>query len=334
MDNRRKVSQFKLDGTFVKEYDSIANAARVMGCNESTIRRAINLERRSFGFVWKFNDEYNSGKVIWKESRRVGKNITNKPKILLLDIETAPIKAYVWRLWKQDISLPQIISDWFMLTWSAKWLGESTILSERLTGDEAKSENDKRIVKKLWSLLDDADMVIAHNGNTFDIPKINSRFLVTGLSSPSSYKQIDTKIIAKNQFGFSSNKLQHLANLLGIEGKYDTDFELWVKCLQGDEESLEYMELYNKHDVEVLEDVFIKLRPFAKGLPNLDLYFDDNLPHCPSCGSQNLMIEVDKKFYTQAVQYQLYRCKDCGSLSRAKQGDKFINKKVISAIPR
>lgn len=255
-------------------------------------------------------------------------------KILFIDIETAPIKAFVWRFWKQDISLPQLISDYFILTWSAKWLDSNSVISDRVTSTEAKNEDDKRIIKGMWRLFDEADIIVAHNGDRFDIPKLNTRFIVHGMVPPSPYKTIDTMLVAKKQFGFSSNKLQHLANNFGIEGKYDTDFDLWKKCLEGDEKSLEYMEKYNQHDVEILEKVYLKLRPYIKGHPNIDIYSNDKESHCTLCGSKNLIIEPGKNFYTQAVEYQVYRCQDCGGLTRAKQGNKMLHKKVVSAIPR
>lgn len=324
-----KIKVYQLDPLtkkVLKEHPSINEAALRMGCNESSIRLAIKSKGNSCGFKW-------STDITNVDTNQQSKQEIQH-KVLILDIETSPIKAFVWKLWKENVGLPQIISDWIMLTWACKWLGSDIILSDRLTSDEVKREDDKRIVKKLWSLLDEADIVIAHNGNSFDLPRIQTRFILHGLIPPSPYKQIDTKIVAKNQFGFTSNKLQHLANKLGIEGKYDTDFELWVKCLDGDEESLEYMEFYNKHDVEILEKVYLRLRPYIKGHPNIDIYYDDVLPHCPICGSHNVIFELDKKYYTQSLQYQTYRCQDCGGISRAKKGDKVLNKKVISSIPR
>ena len=92
-------------------------------------------------------------------------------------------------------------------------------------------------------------------------------------------------------------------------------------------------EKYNINDVVILEKNYLKIRPFIQGHPNLDLYYDDSIPHCPTCGSKRLSLVPDKSFYTQAVKYQLYRC-ECGALSRAKQGDKYEFKKKISAMPR
>ena len=168
-------------------------------------------------------------KIIHAEKKK-----KNKANILIFDIETAPLKAYVWRRWNQNIYLDQTISEWYMICWSAKWLGSKEVFSECLTPNEIKIESDDRIVKKLWTLIDQADIVIAHNGKRFDVPKINSRFIMAGLPPTSSYIQIDTKEVAAKQFGFSSNKLDALAGYFNIEHKDDTDFELWVNCMNGD----------------------------------------------------------------------------------------------------
>lgn len=303
----------------IRFFESIAQAAEHHKCNESSIRKTLDKPHRySCGRSWHTVDEHT----------------ISDAKILILDIETSPLLAYVFRLWKQDISLDQIASDWFMLTWAAKWLGSKIAHSDRLTPEEALAQNDRRIVKNLWTLLDEADIVVAHYGDRFDLPKIRSRFLIHGLVPPSAYKQIDTKSVASKEFGFSSNKLDALARLLGLEGKDKTDFLLWRGCMEGREESLAYMLKYNIKDIYVLEEVYIALRPYIKGHPNLDLYIDSDKSVCPSCGFDKLEPIPGKFFYTQAVRYQLYRCTNCGAISRAKKGTPYINKKQISAIPR
>lgn len=320
------IIQKDLQGNILAEYKSKAAAARALGVDESTIRRSIKFGRKVMGKFKFHNSKEVSGKIM---------KVLNSPaKILIVDIETSPIRSYTWGLWKQNIYLDQIISNWFMLTWAAKWLGEEEVLSDKLNGKEVIEEDDERIIISLWKLLDQADIVVAHNGNSFDIPKMNSRFIVHGLNPPSPYKQIDTKIIAKNQFGFSSNKLQALAEMFGYEGKFDTDFELWSKCMQGDEESLKYMETYNKQDVLVLENVYLKLRPYAKGHPNVNMYVDEEEASCPHCGGKHLQLIEGKYFYTQAVRYSTFRCMNCGAISRSKSAVKYNFKKKISAIPK
>jgi len=241
----------------------------------------------------------------------------SSPKILILDIETAPIRAFVWRLWKQNVYLDQIISDWFMLTWAAKWLLEEGVLSNKLTPEDARTENDFRIVENLWHLLNQADIVIAHNGEQFDIPKIKARFIVHGLPPTTFYQQVDTKKVAKKEFGFSSNKLEALARTFGLEGKSNTDFTLWSACLDGNLDALAYMELYNKQDVVLLEEVYLILRPYIKAHPNYNLFLDGDSPVCPHCGGSDLVF-AGYYYFTPTGKYKNYRCLHCGALSRER----------------
>jgi DNA polymerase elongation subunit (family B)/uncharacterized C2H2 Zn-finger protein len=243
------------------------------------------------------------------------------PNILVLDIETAPIKASIWGLWNQNIYIDQIISNWFMLTWSASWLGSPDMMSDKLTGKESLEEDDSRIVKSLWHLLNDADIIIAHNGKKFDIPKIKARCLIHGLLPTSFYQQIDTLLVARKEFGFSSNKLDALAKQLGVGCKIKTTFELWTRCINGDESALEEMSTYNNEDVRVLEKVYLKLRPYIKNHPNVTLYDDDITTHrCPTCGEIGL--HEEDYYYTTVGQFQVYRCESCGALSRSRKAIK------------
>lgn len=238
------------------------------------------------------------------------------PKILIFDIETSPLKAYVWQRYKQNVYPDQMLSEWFMLTWSAKWLFESKVMSDKLTAKEVKSEDDKRIVTSLWKLIDEADIIIAHNGDSFDIPRMNSRFIVNGLVPPALFKSVDTKRVAAKNFGFSSNKLSELAKYFGFEGKMDTDFELWAKCMDGDEEALEYMRKYNDQDVILLEEIYLKLRPWIRDHPNMGLYMELDKPVCKNCGSSELTY-MEKYYYTQTGRFETYRC-ECGAIGRRR----------------
>lgn len=242
------------------------------------------------------------------------------PNILILDIETAPIRAYVWRLWKQDIYIDQIISEWFMISWSCKWLNADRTYSDVLTPEEIIKEDDKRLVKSLWNILNDAEIVICHNGDTFDIPRIKSRFAIHGLPPTTFYHQIDTKKVAAKEFGFSSNKLGALAKNFGLGQKIHTEFELWAECMKGNPDALEEMRVYNVHDVELLEKVYLRLRPYIKAHPNVTLYSDGNPNRCPSCGGEHLYKE--DFYYTSVGKFQVFRCQDCGALSRDRKAIK------------
>ena len=275
-------------------------------------------------------------KVLARQKRKSIQMLSDLPKILLLDIETAPMAAWVWGRWKQNIHLEQTMAEWFILTWSAKWFLSADILSEKLTPSEVINQDDKRIMRPLWDLINDADIIIGHNCDVFDIPKINSRFLLNGFPPPSPYRTIDTKLISAKQFGFSSNKLDALAEYFGFDKKLPTAMELWTRCMKGDLEALKYMEIYNRKDVQVLEEVYIKLRPWMKSHPNSGMYTEDDVTTCSACGSKDVSLMEDRFYYTQVGKYPVYRCANCGAVSRGRKTtiDREKNKKMVTSIPR
>lgn len=261
---------------------------------------------------------------------------THGPKVLLFDIETTPMRAYVWRRWKQNVRLDHTISEWFCLCWSAKWLYADYTMSNVLTSSEAIQEDDERIMTNLWKLFDEADVVIAYNGLGFDIPKVNSRWVSLGMVPPSSYRVIDPCKVASKQFGFSSNKLDALAGYFGIDHKLDTEFDLWVRCLRGESKALKEMSLYNIKDTEILEEVYLRLMPWIKDTPNFGLYNEeDNLSRCANCGSTDIKPIEGKYYITQVGKYQLYRCK-CGAISRGRTNllDKDKRKELLTNIAK
>lgn len=246
----------------------------------------------------------------------------DKRKILFLDIETAPLVGYIWGRWKQNIAINQTVSEWFILSWAGKWANDDVVLSDVLTPQEALQEDDFRISKSLWEVLNQADVVITHNGIRFDHPKINTRFLIHDLPPTRPFRVIDTLKEVRHTFSFSSNKLDNIMIQLNVDRKLETSFELWKKCLRGDQESLNYMEKYNQYDVVGLERVFAKLKPWIRNIPHFTLYntVEPGERVCPSCGGKHL--KEDRIYTTSVNKYKLYRCQDCQSLSRERVGEK------------
>jgi len=242
-------------------------------------------------------------------------------KILLFDIETTPMEVFVWGLFgNKYISHNNVIKDWNILSWSAKWLCDSEVMGDIQTPKEAKNRDDKRIVDGIWKLIDKADIIIAHNGNKFDIKKLNTRFYLNGHVPPSPFQSIDTLLESKRNFAFSSNKLDYLSHIMRNKQKLHTDFDLWKSCLQGSKIALAKMMDYNKRDVSLLEEVYLEMRPWIKSHPNMGVYAEKDKGICPTCGSEKL--EVGDSYYTTTVnKYRACRCLDCGALSRMMAGD-------------
>lgn len=251
-------------------------------------------------------------------------------KVLLLDIETAPKVTYTWGVWKQNHPAGQLISDEYILTWSAKWLGDDEVYGERVSRDEAMTGYDGRILERLWHMMDEADVVMGHNSIKFDVPIINSRFLLNGYTPPSPYRNIDTLRMAKQKFRFTYNRLDYLGEVLGVGRKIDTGgFELWKRCLSGEKAALEEMLDYNKQDVVLLEKVYYKLMPYVSNLPNQGMNGPEH--QCPKCGGSHV---VKRGYaYTNASRFQRYRCNDCGSWSRGRQDTRGKEEKKNTLAP-
>jgi hypothetical protein len=238
-----------------------------------------------------------------------------QPKVLLLDIETLPIKVFTWGIHKQVITYDRIIQDWCVLSWAAKWLFSPDMMGEVLTSKEAQTRNDKRILNPIWNLMDEADIVIAHNSN-FDTKKLNARFFVHEMKPLTPYRVIDTLKQSRSVFGFTSHKLDYLSKLIANKSKLETHFDLWARCDDGDQEALTKMFTYNKNDVLLLEEAYLELRPWMKSVPNIGIYIDTDESVCSHCGSSDL--EWKGYYVTQANKFRSFRCKNCGGIGRSK----------------
>ena len=234
-------------------------------------------------------------------------------KVLFLDIETAPILGWAWE--KYDTTLVGAYRDWTILSVAYKWAGDEvecrTIPRPKsLTEFIQNKDNDKELVRTVWGLLDKCDIAVAHNGDRFDIRKLNSRFIYYHLGPPSPYRTVDTKKASSRVSANTSNKLDDLGQKYGLGKKLEHEgFDLWVKCMSGDKEAWENMVAYNKQDVILLESLHDYLLPWIPNYPNVAMYVDR--PACPHCQSHHLQkrgLQINKT--TKRIKYH---CQTCGS---------------------
>jgi uncharacterized protein YprB with RNaseH-like and TPR domain len=237
-------------------------------------------------------------------------------KILLLDIETAPGLGYAWESYETNII--EWERSWYMLCFGYQWYGEGHVTVKALP-DYSRYEHsrvdDYYLVRDLHSVLDAADIVVAHNGDSFDIKKSNARFAIHDLSPPSTYKTVDTLKIARKHFKFESNKLTSLGKYFGLGEKLTTTgWKLWKGCMAGDADCWRQMKEYNAQDVTLLGELYTKLRPWSTNHPNLGLYGDATA--CPTCQSK----DTQRRGYAYAKtnKYQRFHCQGCGSWFQGK----------------
>lgn len=254
------------------------------------------------------------------------KSPDGKIKILMLDIETTPDKSYTWGRFNVNIGINQTIEAGSMTCFAAKWYGQDEIefYSEWHDGVEG-------MVQEAWRLLDEADVVVHFYGSRFDIPHLNTCFLTNGFPPPSPFKQIDLKMVVGRTFKFSSNKLEFVSRVLGLEGKVEHEgFPLWDKIMNevrrnGEKPfSLEVeidakirMEIYNKRDVFLLDEVYEALLPWIPNHPHRHLYQDGN--NCPTCDADSELMIRSGYAYTKLSKFKQFRCGGCNGFFRSKR---------------
>lgn len=323
------VEQLKLE----KSNRQIARDIFGNGSYESRIRR----------FLQRDDVKYQLGMSKWLNVN----NVQSKPslfktpaKVCFIDIETTFNIGLHFGNYNQNLGVDHKVRDSHLLSYAYAW-NDGDVVSEVLDAktiqddvirsiveQDAFTDIDYDMVLKIWSILDNAAVIVAQNGKSFDIKRINSYFLKYDLPLPSPYKVYDTLSVAKKMFNMSFKSLKFLAQYLGVTQKIDNSgVDLWKSCTLGwSQDDLDEMEMYNRGDIETLREVYYKLLKYDNDSVNMALYSDsgsDSL--CPTCGSHNVS-PLGKQCATNKRKYEVYRCGDCQSLLRGNTSVGVSNK--------
>ena len=245
------------------------------------------------------------------------------PVINIVDVETAPEIAYSFRRFKAFIGPEQVIKRGYLLSYSSAALDTGEVTGRNLTSYplfDIDHTDDWELCQELWTLLDESDIIIAHNGYKFDRAYINQRFAFHGMKPPSNYVVIDTLRAAKKQFALPANSLKEMCLYFETESfKLDNEgFPLWKACCEGDRDAFGRMQTYNDGDVVSLRDLYLKILAWIPQHPNVAAYYEDEDRRCPRCGKDELEVETGKYYHTAVSTFQLLRCNSCKSLSRGR----------------
>jgi len=237
-------------------------------------------------------------------------------KTLYFDIETTPILGYSFGTYQ--VNILDVKEDTRLLCFAYQFDDEPIQVFSRRT------QTEKQLTRRLWKLFDEADVIVGHNSDKFDIKMSNMFFLRHGLRPPTPYKSVDTLKLARRYFKFTQNKLDYLAKIMFNDRKLPTGMQLWFDCMAGDATALRQMEVYNIQDVALTKKVHLTLRGWHTGNPNRNVY-DGTTHQCPACGSDTMKRGTA---HSRTRSYQRYQCKNtsCGQWS---QGELIKGTKVI-----
>lgn len=238
------------------------------------------------------------------------------PKILVLDVETSPIISYTWGLFQQNIGLNQIIEDTYIISYAAKWLDEDKVFYQDQR-NKKDLKNNKELLQEVRDLIDKADILITHNGKSFDLKRLNADFVTNKIPKPSSVRHLDTLSIVRKHFKFTSNKLEFLTHKLcenhkKLKHSKYPGMELWTACLKNDIDAWKEMQEYNIEDILSLEEFYHVIKSWDDSI-NFNVYFDTKEPVC-KCGSKQFKKNGFK--YGTNTKYQRLKCSECGSETR------------------
>lgn len=244
------------------------------------------------------------------------------PRILAIDIETAPAIAAAFGRHKVFLGQDNIIAEGgVILCYGYKWLGDKDVTVRGLKGQSLLHCDDEPLALEIWDLFEQADAIVAHNCKGFDFPMIQARVLYHNLPPLPHVKVLDTLLMAKKNFRLPNNKLDSICSFLGLDRKKDAGgIETWLQYMMGNPEAVAHMHDYCAMDVELLEKVYLRLRAFGHSGSefNAGHYFDGDAVRCHVCGSDNVE-PTGRDVFTAISKFEEIRCNSCGAVARSRQ---------------
>lgn len=240
-----------------------------------------------------------------------------RPSVLIYDIEVSPILGWFWGTGTTTIGSHQILRPGKIICLSYRFTHwpEGKVKSIRWKGKKRDNRlsipySDKELVETFYKVAQEADIIVGHNGDSFDKKWINARLAYYEHPTLQGVLTEDTLKQVKKQFRLPSFKLDFLCKYFNLPGKLSTPTGLWEKVVfEGHEESLDKMVQYCENDVLILEKLYERIWPYVDHRLNMGVFLDA-VEVCPACGGAHRQ----KRGYmlTTGGRYQRYQCQDCG----------------------
>jgi hypothetical protein len=232
-----------------------------------------------------------------------------KPNIWVIDIENTPNLAYVWGMWDQNVNLQGLVETQKVMCFAAKRHGE-----KKTEFWSAYEHGEDAMFQRAYEIMDEADIVVGYNSRRFDVPHLNREFLLRKYKPYAPVKHVDLLTVVRQNFRFASNKLDFVAQQLGVGRKTKhSGFDLWLKCMADDPTAWKLMEKYNRQDVAITDKVYTEVKGWITTHPDISAY-EDLEGGCKNCGSDHLQRRgpVPGK-QSKTRDYYRFQCVECGT---------------------
>lgn len=238
----------------------------------------------------------------------------SNPKILVYDIETTPVLAWIWRCGDQVVRHSQLHEKYNqtkIICVTYRWLHEKK--SKALVFD-IRRQCDKKVLKDFSKLANEADIILGKNNTKFDDKHINFRIFQHGLPPIHDLrrKSDDLERWMRSTFNMQSYALDYFSKLCTGEGKIAMYMEDWIDIvLHKDKKKLDKMVEYGLKDVDDTVALIEEVQPYVIPKHNRAAFAGDLC--CTNCGSKKI-----KKNGTRIVgniRKQAFYCNDHGGFA-------------------
>jgi predicted RNA-binding Zn-ribbon protein involved in translation (DUF1610 family) len=258
----------------------------------------------------------------------------SQPKILFWDIETSYQFGAFFGRYNININPSNVLHGTYIICAAWSWSDQKKIHSVSVLDDPQRHKkfkydirdlrfDDYHVIKTLHDTLMEADLIVAHNGDRFDMKKFMARCIHHGLPPLPYIPTVDTLKATRAIASFDSHSLDELAATLDLNRKLCTEPGLWLNASLGDSGAIKKMVKYCRGDIKPLRELYYLLRPYMKSHPNMGLFKPERHLICPRCGDSHYIRRGKRQTKGLTVKLQ-YSCKSCGHW--------FVGKKSIRTV--
>lgn len=243
-----------------------------------------------------------------------------QPRVLIFDIETSPILVWTFYIGSKvsishlNIKEGQKID---IICICYKWAGEKKI---HTLDWGLNKQNSADMIEKFSKIIDQADVVISQNGDSFDLKHINTQRLLHNQDPILWPTSEDTLKMFRKYFKFLSNKQDYVASLLTGVGKDRMVLQDWIDVVQHkNSKAMKKMVRYCCSDVLGLSRVWNRIKKHCKPKAHRGLIMGEKVSSCENCGSTNVHKYGTRPVVLLRGLYQKYKCQACGHAWRGSK---------------
>lgn len=260
---------------------------------------------------------------------RIQKKTLEHVRILIADIERLPgyakvshrgltIEGHFWDLNSFKHTTGRRIHPDDVIEWPRTICAAGRFYGDKDTMFAAEWE-DPAFLDDVWEWIDQADILVGHNVDRFDLRMLRSGWIEQGYAPPSPVKIVDTLKVARSELGMESNTLDSLCQRLGVKTKTDKyDPAVARAAVEGDEKAQKKLRAYNIGDIAASTALYDRLRPWIKNHPHLSMLNGEEWG-CPNCGETNISNHPTGDAFANVQKYRAYQCPKCGTHIRGNK---------------